>query len=366
MVSQKPPADNRKRQGTTPTLVDVAREANVSVSTAGRALRDSDWPLDLALKERVLIAARKLSYVPNMAARTLRAGGPALVGLVSGNMLDPYYGEIAETVTRHAEASHMMLAMVCNMQRDPVLELKYCRLLWEHRVAGLILAGGGFDQSTHQEEFASTLKQMTNSGVVVVTLSPRGIDAPMFCVDNYTVGQMAAAELIRHGHRNIGIVIGGVLNEVRKQRLRGMITAIDAAGANYYVAEPDSRNEPDTSATSLLIRHPEITAVIAGTHVISMGIINGVRRAGKSVPEDISIVAIGNVRLVEWNIPKLTYIDLNLEVCSQAALDYIAAKVGDRPCPDHTTSAPRLVAGNSVKTIARQTSRRSGKHQPKI
>ena len=47
-----------------------------------------------------------------------------------------------------------MLAMVCNMQRDPLLELKYCRQLWEHRVAGLILAGGGFDQVTHRDQLA--------------------------------------------------------------------------------------------------------------------------------------------------------------------------------------------------------------------
>src|ERR1700735_1581040 len=164
-------ADSAARRGSTtrgsPTLVDVAREAGVSVSTAGRVLRDGDWPVDAELKERVLAAADRLSYVPNLLARTLRAGRPALVGLVAGNMLDPYYGEIAEAVTRHAEAPHLMLAMVCNMQRAPLLELKYFRPSWEHRVAGLILAGGGFDQLTHRAELAAIIEQMKKSGVVV-------------------------------------------------------------------------------------------------------------------------------------------------------------------------------------------------------
>src|SRR5580698_1780675 len=103
-------ADSAPRRGS-PTLVDVAREAGVSVSTAGRVLRDGGWPVDAELKQRVLAAADRLSYVPNLMARTLRAGRPALVGLVVGNMLDPYYGEIAEAITRHAEASSTMLAM---------------------------------------------------------------------------------------------------------------------------------------------------------------------------------------------------------------------------------------------------------------
>ena len=102
-----------------PTLVDVARAAGVSVSTAGRVMRDDGWPVDPEMRDRVRETAAQLGYVPNIAARTLRVGAPALVGLVAGNMLDPYYGEIAEAVTRHAEAAHPMMAMVCNMQRDP-------------------------------------------------------------------------------------------------------------------------------------------------------------------------------------------------------------------------------------------------------
>lgn len=336
-----------KRKGA-PTLVDIAREASVSVSTAGRVMRDGGWPVDAALKERVRVAAARLGYVPNMAARTLRAGTPALIGLVAGNMLDPYYGEIAETVTRRAEATHMMLAMVCNMQRDPVLELKYCRQLWEHRVAGLILAGGGFDQVTHHDEFAATVKQMTQGGVVVTTLSPRGIDAPAFCVDNAVVGQMAAAELIAHGHRHVGIAIGRVQNEVRRQRLAAMIATLEAAGVRHSVSQPGPHDEPDLLVATLLNEHPDITGLIASTHMISMGIINGVRRTGRSVPDEVSIVAIGNAKLVEWSTPRLTYIDLNLEACSGAALAFIAAQVAGEVSEPCFIGPPRLICGESV------------------
>jgi len=331
-----------------PTLVDVARQAGVSVSTAGRVLRDGGWPVDPLLRERVRETALQLGYVPNVLARTLRSGGTALVGLVAGNMLDPYYGEIAEAVTRHAEAAHPMLAMVCNMQRDPLLELKYCRQLWEHRVAGLILAGGGFDQVTHRTQLAVIIEQMKKSGVVVTLLSPRDLDAPQFCVDNRLVGEMAAAELIRHGHRRVGIAIGRVQNLVRRQRLEAMVATFDAAGVRHTILEPTEPSAPETAVSDLLAANRDITGLVASTHMISMGIINEVLRVGLAVPRDISVVAIGNAKLLEWSTPRLTHIDLNLEACGRAALNFIAARASGAPQAAQTAILPRLITGDSV------------------
>jgi LacI family transcriptional regulator len=251
-------------------------------------------------------------------------------------------------VTRYAEAAHPMMAMVCNMQRDPLLELKYCRQLWEHRVAGLILAGGGFDQLTHRDDLATILDQMIKSGVVVTLLSPRELDAPQFCVDNRLVGKMAAAELIRHGHRHVGIAIGRVQNLVRRQRLDAMMAAFDAAGVRHIVLEPTLAAAPEAAISDSLAKHRGITGLVASTHMISMGIINEVQRVGLSVPDDISVVAIGNAKLVEWSTPRLTHIDLNLETCGHAALDFIAARVSGHARAAEPTVLPTLVPGDSV------------------
>jgi LacI family transcriptional regulator len=266
-------------------------------------------------------------------------------------MLDPYYGEIAEAVTRYAEAAHPMMAMVCNMQRDPMLELKYCRQLWEHRIAGLILAGGGFDQMSYRNELATLLHQMTASGIIVTLLSPRDLVAPQFCVDNRLVGEMAAAELIKWGHRRVGIAIGRVQNLVRRQRLDAMVEAFDAAGVHHVVLE-SPQGDPEAAISEALSRNRDITGLVASTHMISMGIINEVQRVGFLVPRDISVVAIGNANLLEWSTPRLTHIDLNLEMCGQAALDFIAASVSGlaKAVP---AILPKLISGNSVTAPTR-------------
>lgn len=237
------------------------------------------------------------------------------------------------------------------MQRDPLLELKYCRQLWVHRVAGLILAGGGFDQVTHHAELASTVRQMGRGGVVVATIGPRDMEAATFSVDNVLVGQMAARELISHGHRHIGITTGRVQNEVRRQRLAGAVGTLAAAGIRHSVSEVRPGEAPDLAVAAMLAANPDITGLIATTHMMSMHIASGVRRSGRSVPGDVSMVAIGNARLIEWSTPRLTYIDVNLEACSRAALDYIAAKVAGKGPAPAAIGPPRLVRGKSVSRV---------------
>jgi LacI family transcriptional regulator len=323
------------------------------VSTAARVIRGADATVDETLKERVRAAAKQVSYVPNVLARNLRAGAPALVGLVVGDMLDPFYGEIAEAITKQAESMHSMLAVVCNMHRDPELELNYCQRLWEHRVGGLILAGGGFDQWSHRERLAELTSQMEASGVVVTTLTPRGLEAPAFHVDNEEVGRLAARELLAAGHRRIGILIGTQQNDVTGQRLRGMADMLTRAGAEFHTAHVEySSPAAEAGVASLISRYPDITGVIAGSYTMSMGIFRWLRASGRSVPSDVSVVGIGNTRIAEWTSPKLTAINLKLDQFGCAALDYIAAKLGKSEPPILPTPTPGIVRGESVSHIA--------------
>jgi LacI family transcriptional regulator len=346
-----PDSARKFARSASPTLADVATAADVSVSTAGRVLRDQGWPVEAKLRERVLAAANELGYVPNVMARSFRTGAPALVGLVTGNMLDPYYGEIGEAVTRYAESTSKMLVMVCNMQRDPKLEIDYCRRLWEHRVAGLILTGGGFDQFTHSDEFGKLLAQMERGRVTVVTLTPRGTPLPTFCVDNEKAGAMAAEELIRHGHRRIGTIVGPIVNRVLQLRISGITQKCEAAGVVHHLVETGFGVERINAGTAdMLAAHPDITGVIAASGRTSTKAVSAIRLTGRSVPDDISVVGIGGEAIAQWNTLPLTRVDLALEACGQAALDYIASNVSGRAVPQEFHREPTIVPGETVAT----------------
>lgn len=352
-MSNDPDSSSRfQKQRLSPTLADVARAAGVSVSTAGRVLRNKGWPVNEDLRQRVLKEAQELAYVPNVMARSLRDGAPSMVGLVIGNMLDPYYGEIGETVTRYAEECTQTLVMVCNMQRSPQLELEYCRRLWEHRVAGIILAGGGFDQFTLHDELESLLLQMERSGVVVTTMSPRGLPFPVFSVDNEVVGEMAGRELVKNGHRKVGIIVGPMKNRVLHLRIAGISRVLEDAGIEYFVHQTGlGPSWVAPALTDMLAARPDISGVIAASSMMSINIIQAVEATGRRVPDDMSVIGIGGHALGDWAVPRLTRVDMALDVCGRAAQDYIARRIANEDVPPDFSCDPVLVPGGSIRNL---------------
>lgn len=283
-----------------------------------------------------------------------------MVGLIIGDMVEPYYAEIAEAVTQHAEAAHRTLAIVCNMQRDPLLELKYCQQLWEHRVAGLVLAGGGFDQEVHKDALKTLLSRMVESGVIVTAVSPRDLSIPEFAVDNKEVGQMMARELTRHGHRKIGIIAGPPQSPVTQLRVSGAIDMIEKVGGEYEVVHSTLNSGAGAAAVERLITiRPDITGFVVGSGSIALGVMQKLRELGREIPRDASVISVGNSRLAEWTYPPLVTVDARLGDCSRQAMDYIFNRLRGLEARDGVSMTIRVTAGGSVgkptKRLARQS-----------
>ncbi len=343
-----------------PTLKDVAAKAGVSLATAGRVLRNEAYPVDKGLAERVRQVASALGYVPNVLARNLRGGAPSMVGLIIGDMVEPYYAEIAEAITQHAEAGHRTLAIVCNMQRDPLLELKYCQQLWEHRVAGLVLAGGGFDQEEHKAELKALLSRMVQSGVIVTALSPRDLSIPEFAADNKEVGKMMAQELIKYGHRKIGIVAGPPQSPVTRLRVAGAIDAIKKVGGEFEIIHSTLNPGAGAAAVGRLVGiRPDLTGFVVGSGSIALGVLQRLRELGREIPRDASVVSVGNSRLAEWSYPPLVTIDVRLADCGRQALDYILNKLRGLEARNSASMTIRVTPGASVGKPAKRLIRQA-------
>jgi LacI family transcriptional regulator, galactose operon repressor len=318
----------------TTTIADVAREAGVSVSTAARVLRGSSYPVAEALSKRVHDAALRLGYVPNLLARNLRSAGrgTGALGLIVGDMREPYYGEIAAVVTAEAFAASS-LAVVANMHRDPVLEIGQCRKLWEHRINGLILAGGGFDQMTYAGELKALIASLQRSGVVVVSLSERNLDLPRFSADNEAVGRLLAEEALRLGHARIGIAAGPAGSYVTQARLRGIRSVLAPAGiAPRLVHTVFSREGALRAAEELMTVSPDLTMILATSDTLAIGTSAWLQAKGLRVPNDISVLGSGNTSHCQIASPAMSSVDIALEACCRAAVRYIVARwAGETP-----------------------------------
>src|SRR3954464_14544718 len=104
------------------SLADISRRAGVSIATASRVLNGSSHPVSDSTRERVLKAAEELGYRPSELARALAQRTSRVVGVIVGDIVDPYFAEIARGVEDVA-AKAGYLTMVCNAERRPAAEL---------------------------------------------------------------------------------------------------------------------------------------------------------------------------------------------------------------------------------------------------
>lgn len=348
---------SERTNGQQATLNDVAREARVSVSTAARVLRDSKYPVAPELQKRVRDAAERLRYVPNLLAKKLRGGEHPSLGLIVGNMGDPYFGQIAQAVSLAARKRSLM-AMVANMQRDPQQELTMIRELWEHRVNGIIMAGGGFDQQTYKSELAALVKQLTRSGITVVSLAERGISMPVFSVDNEAVGALLARHAVEQGHREIGISTGPANSHVTPQRLRGIKKVLADAGIRPTSVHASFGIPGGMEAQEkLLAENPKITMIIANADTLGVGIVHGLTARGIRVPDDISVIGAGNTAYAEICTPRLVTADVCLAQCCDAAVEYVHEVIAGGTPKIPEAPQPMLIEGGSVRNLGRARTR---------
>ena len=169
-----------------------------------RVLRNAEYPVDAELKHRVVAAAKRVGYVPNLIARHLRGGRQGMVGLVIGNMLDATMASsprllpsVRKPCIRRWPSSATYSATRCSRSNT-------AHKLLEYRVDGIILAGGGFDQWTHHRQLAKVINEIKRAGIAVASLMSRNLDVPVFSPDNEAVGLTTARHIVACGHTKVG------------------------------------------------------------------------------------------------------------------------------------------------------------------
>src|SRR5690606_907790 len=164
-------------------LRDVARRAGVSVPTASRVLSGSDYAVRPELRARVEQAARELHYGPNAHARALLGGNLATVGVLAGDVGDPYFSQIIDGVQELA-SRHRLLVTICNTGRDVDRELEYLTLLHTHRTGVIIIAGSELVDERYRTGLRERVRAYLTTGGRVVAIGHPDLDVDGVLVDN--------------------------------------------------------------------------------------------------------------------------------------------------------------------------------------
>ena len=330
----------------TVTIQDVARAADVSVSTVSRVLNAK---VDVAsdTQDRILSVIDELGYTTNLAARSMRSRKKNLLGLVVPDISFPYSIEIMKGIDRAISESSFDLL--------------------------LYTTGGGSNAGSisSSQAYASLLNNSLTDGVIIVASAAADFitDAPIVSVDphvinpsypsvqgtNYHGALDAMKYLLDLGHRQIGFIGGGAEIESARSRLRGYRDAL----TNVSIELEPSLIVPGDFSTETSYKHTlgllsldnPPTAIFASNDQSALGVFQAANEMGIRIPDDLSVVGFDNISEAEYM--GLTTVDQFLSEMGYIATQMLIKLVEGELLDSYIYKMPtKLVVRSSCRTLA--------------
>lgn len=293
------------------TSRDVAKLAHVSRTTVSFILNNVPGvSISAATRKRVLDAAKKLNYSPNVAGKKLVSGKSYTIGLVLCQspeqiFTDAFLPQVILGVEQAAiqQGFHVLLKPV-----DPNDTGGYARLITENHVDGIFLSG------PRQDDRALMDLHRQRVPIMLMGQLP-DTDIPFVDVDATAGAELAVTHLIEHGHQCIGMITNAPLDYTSAQQRRdGYLKALRRAKlhtSKTFIKEGNYTPASGFEAMkSLLQVTPRPTAVFVASDVVAIGAILAIKEAGLRIPRDMAVVGFDDIPLAEFYDPPLTTIHL--------------------------------------------------------
>ncbi|HZX05598.1 LacI family DNA-binding transcriptional regulator [Kribbella sp.] len=286
------------------TRNDVALHAGVSTAVVSYVVNDGPRKVAPETRDRVLAAIRALGYRPNESARALRMGTSRTFGLITPDGGNPLFAELAKAIDREA-AARGYVVLQTSADGDPQTENAKIAELLARQVSGLVLV-------------APTDAPRLDKVEVPVIAVNRRLRAVSSVRPAYHEGARLAVEhLISHGHRRIGLVIGGAGHPEREL---GWREALALAGLpEGPIARATFSRDGGYRAGQTLLRH-EPTAIFASSDLQAIGVLRALHEEGVDVPGDVAVVAFDGTPETEYTWPPLTVVRQPVEALAREAV----------------------------------------------
>jgi LacI family transcriptional regulator len=330
------------------TLKDIAREADVSVSTASRVLasqRAGRLPQS-PVADRILAVAAELNYEPNLFAASLRTQRTHLIGVLVPHLTDLVLATIYGGI--EAAASDLgYQTVVANTLDDPDERRKRVEKLLMRGVDGLVFGDARTDDPY--------LDELDDRGIPFVLVSRHHAPYPSVTCDDYAGGGLVANHLADLGHRSIAVVAGQPYATTGVDRTAGLVDVLRERGINVPASQiihsTFDAEGGHAAALGLMNAEEPPTAIFAVNDSTAIGAMGALRDLGFSAGRDVAVVGFNDVSLAgELPIP-LTSIRSPLVEMGNEAARMLAIRLrgadASSPARNELRLAPRLIVRES-------------------
>jgi len=307
------------------TMRDVARVAGVSAKTVSRVFNE-DPHVTEETRDRVRWAMQKLNYVPNLLARSFRAGSDPAVGLAVPDIGDPFFAEITSSIEIDL-VGRGMAVVVSSLGQGAERERSALEALLRRQISGLIVACASTDQ-------AYLAPWQNRTPMVFVDRPPKGISGVYVIEDDLAGAREAVTHLANHGHQRVAFL--GISTPITTvlRRLKGYRSAVAELGLD---GRPDLICMPAASADECaaelvkLLEAPNApTAVFSATTLCTMALVQALQRADRS---DIAVVGFGDFPMAEALTPPVTVLDQDPARLGRIAVERLVQRIENPEAP---------------------------------
>lgn len=325
------------------TMAELARLAEVDVSTVSRALNDSPL-VKPHTKAAILKIADDIGYTVNVAARNLRKQSSEAIGIViplapgsEQTISDPFFLEMVGSVS-HAASKHGYDLIVSVPQDEMTIAER--RLLTSGRADGLIVIG----QAGRSERLNAM--SASNSNIVVWGGAHGEQNYTLVGSDNVKGGALATSHLLSLGRTKI-LFLGDVSLPEVALRYEGYVKAHNDAGIPYdptYVLKLNFGGQSAFNAVLDFIDNgSKFDAIFAASDVLAMAAIHALQSRNTSIPKDVSIVGYDDIGQAQMSTPPLTTINQNISQGGEIMVELLLAKIAGKPVKSRFTQTELIV-----------------------
>ncbi|HJF32498.1 MAG TPA: catabolite control protein A [Sporosarcina psychrophila] len=287
------------------TIYDVAREANVSMATVSRVV-NGNQNVKPVTRKKVLDCIERLGYRPNAVARGLASKKTTTIGVIVPDISKSFYSEFSRGIADVATMYEYNI-ILSNSDERTVREVELIEDHLGKQVDGLIFMSDSVSEEVRTE--------LSTANVPIVLAGTLDVEKQFATVniDYEEAAYVAVNKLISNGHKKIVFVSGPFTRDINRiSKKAGYKRALQDAGIPVdegLIVQMDDTYDGAYEGWKQIRDLPgRPTAIFTGNDALAVGLLNGIRDEGLSVPEDYELICFEHSILARVVRPQLTSI----------------------------------------------------------
>ena len=291
----------------TPTIIDVAHHAGVSVATVSRVINDAN-SVNADSRKSVVEAIRKLGYERNRSK--YRPTGVDMLPILMPDIINPYFNQIAQGVQDAAEDKNLF-PVIINITADPDHQRKIVNSLKKQSLNGMVICSADLVA----EEWTAFCDE-TDIPLVLMHAHVDHLRIASILVDFETAASRVTQHLLDLKHSRFAYVAPNPESEHSRMRLRGIegtLAKQELKIRNEHIVFTSPSEEGTFQAVNHLLGQSKSeppTALIVYNDFLAIGALHALRTLGLRVPEDISVASFDDIPMAAHSNPPLTTVDV--------------------------------------------------------